>query len=94
MAKKVEEVSIEQIEAQDTSIQMAANKIADDISKETGKVLGEGEKVSIKIPIDKFNPHDDVIPVCINGYNYFIKRGERVKVPAEVAAILENAGYI
>jgi hypothetical protein len=32
--------------------------------------------------------------VCINGYNYFLNRGESVEVPAPVAELLEMAAYI
>lgn len=48
----------------------------------------------IKIPKDPLNRHDETVPVCLNGYNYFIKRGETVEVPETVARVLEEAGYI
>lgn len=31
------------------------------------------------------------VPVSVNGKNYIIKRGEKVKVPASVVAVLQNA---
>lgn len=46
------------------------------------------------MPKDKLNKEDVVVPVCINGYTYQIKRGEWVDVPEEVARILEEAGYM
>ncbi len=52
------------------------------------------EKILIKIPIDPQNPKDVDVYVQINGYPWIIKRGESVKVPVEVAKILEKAKYI
>jgi hypothetical protein len=40
------------------------------------------------------NEEDRVVPVCINGYNYFLNRGETVEVPETVAELLEAAAYI
>ena len=60
----------------------------------TGDALRAGEKVRIKIPEDKQNPRDKVVPVCVNGHLYRINRGEAVEVPRVVADILEGAGYI
>lgn len=66
----------------------------DRMAKEAGeKIKLEGQR-EIKIPKDPLNPKDGVVPVCINGYFYQIKRGEKVKVPESVADVLENAGYI
>lgn len=64
------------------------------VEKATGKALSEQKKVWVRIPADKLNKHDVVVPVCVNGYTYQIKRGERVEVPQTVADILENAGYL
>ena len=67
----------------------------DNMAKEAGKAINEeNEKVRIKIPLDPLNKEDLIVPVCINGYIWNIKRGERGEVPAPVADILENAGYI
>lgn len=52
------------------------------------------QKVTIRIPVDKQNKSDLVVPVCINGRKYHIKRGETVEVPEVVADILAGAGYI
>jgi hypothetical protein len=35
-----------------------------------------------------------VVPVCINGYLYYINRGQTVEVPETVADILAQAQYI
>lgn len=82
MAKK--EINAEQLTDRDI----------DNVAKETGAALKVEDKVKIKIPLDKNNKEDLVVPVCINGYVYQIKRGERVEVPQTVADILEEANYI
>lgn len=56
--------------------------------------LDNQPKVRIKIPVDPRNPKDKVVPVGINGYFYYINRGETVEVPEVVADILEKAKYI
>lgn len=66
----------------------------DNMAKEAGKEINKEEKVKVKIPVDPLNPKDEVVPVCINGYFWYIKRGERVEVPKVVEEVLENAGYI
>jgi hypothetical protein len=64
------------------------------VEKATGEELAKSKKVRIRLPKDKLNKEDVVVPVCINGYTYQIKRGEWVDVPEEVARILEEAGYM
>lgn len=64
------------------------------VEQETGEALGKSKKVRIKVPADKLNKEDVIVPVCINGYTYQIKRGEWVDVPEEVAKILDDAGYM
>lgn len=64
-------------------------------SKKTAKELKNTQKmVQITIPVSELNPHDTVVPVCINGYLWQIKRGEEVTVPEEVKNILKEAKYI
>lgn len=58
------------------------------------KMFENGEMKEIAIPIDQLNKKDSFVPVSINGYIWKIKRGVTVKVPAEVARILKEAGYI
>lgn len=78
----------------DKSVMNETDKIADEKeAKATAKELKK-DMVKIKIPVDPQNPKDIVVPVMINGYMWFINRGETVEVPAEVANILENAKYI
>lgn len=71
-----------------------ADMVGEIVEKETGAELAKGKKVRIRLPIDKLNKEDVIVPVCINGYTYQIKRGEWVEVPEEVARILEEAGYM
>lgn len=66
----------------------------DKIAKNTGKALKKEKQVEIKIPKDPLNKNDEYVPVCINGYIYQIKRGEKVEVPEAVRDILEEAEYI
>ena len=68
--------------------------IGEIVQKQTGDELPKGKKVRIRLPMDKLKLADVVVPVCINGYTYQIKRGEWVDVPEEVARILEEAGYM
>lgn len=63
-------------------------------ARKWGETYGKEPRVRIKIPKDPLNRHDETVPVCLNGYNYFIKRGETVEVPETVARVLEEAGYI
>ena len=63
-------------------------------ARSTGAVLAKEKKVRIKIPEDHKNPMNRVVPVCINGYLYYINRGETVEVPEMVADILSQAQYI
>ena len=66
----------------------------DAISESVGDTLRKSDKVRIKIPIDQLNKSDKVVPVCVNGHIYRINRGETVEVPAVVAEVLEQGGYI
>ena len=63
-------------------------------ARSTGAVLAKEKKVRIKIPEDRKNPMNRVVPVCVNGYLYYINRGETVEVPETVAEILTQAQYI
>lgn len=66
----------------------------DEQSKKTGEILAKEPKVKIRIAPDVFGQGDQTVPVCINGYHYFIRRGETVEVPSTVAKILEEANYL
>ncbi len=63
-------------------------------ARSTGAALAKTKKVRIKIPLDRKNPANQVVPVAINGYLYYINRGQSVEVPQAVADILTEAGYI
>lgn len=65
-----------------------------DPAEVTGKVLAKEDRVRVRIPLNPLNEDDKVVPVCVNGYNYFVNRGEAVEVPKTVAEILEAASYI
>ena len=63
-------------------------------ARSTGAMLAKEKKVRIKIPEDHKNPMNRVVPVCVNGYLYYINRCEPVEVPETVADILSQAQYI
>ena len=62
-------------------------------AKRTADKLNK-DLVKIKIPMDKENPGEKLVPVTINGWTWTIMRGETVEVPEAVAKILEDANYI
>ncbi|MDP4147612.1 MAG: hypothetical protein Q8936_24615 [Bacillota bacterium] len=84
--ENVEEVKVVTPKISDSEI--------DKMSKVIGKEINKQPKVKLRIPKDKLNPKDIVVPVCVNGYNFFINRGETVEVPEVVYDILVEAGYI
>ena len=69
-------------------------KLLDPETEKTAKALAAQPKIRVRIPKNELNEDDRVVPVSINGYNYFINRGESVEVPKTVAELLEGAGYI
>ncbi len=71
-----------------------SQKEIDEISKKTGKYLEGQEKVMVRIPAIPGTQDDTYVECCINGYNYIIKRGESVSIPAAIAELLKNAGII
>ena len=62
-------------------------------AKRTADKLNK-DLIKIKIPLDKENPGEKLVPVTINGWTWTIKRGESVEVPVAVAKLLEDANYI
>ncbi len=58
------------------------------------RALNAQKKVRVRIPLHPLNEDDRVVPVSVNGYNFFIRRGEWVEVPETVAELLANADYI
>lgn len=66
----------------------------DEMAKESAKLAEENGRVKVRVPIDQLNKDDKVVHVIVNGYPYYVKRGESQMVPEVVAQILEEAGYI
>ncbi len=71
-----------------------SDKEIDKMAEDFGEILNKENKVTIKIPFDGKNPSDTTVPVGLNGYIYYIKRGQKVEVPETIANILEEAKYI
>lgn len=71
-----------------------SDKEIDKMAEDFGEILNKEPKVTIKIPFDSKNPSDTTVPVGLNGYIYYIKRGQKVEVPETIANILEEAKYI
>lgn len=89
-----EELAKKQAEVEARQKEITERELAQE-SKKTAKELKNTQKmVQITIPVSELNPQDTVVPVCINGYLWQIKRGEEVTVPEEVKNILKEAKYI
>ena len=54
-------------------------KLLDAETEKTAKELAAQPKVHVRIPKNELNEDDCVVPVSVNGYNYFINRGESVE---------------
>lgn len=91
MARKTDVLENGEMQEQEAS---ASDGTLDAEARRWGKVYGAEPKVRIKIPKDPLNKQDETVPVCLNGYNYLIRRGEAVDVPKTVADVLTEAGYI
>jgi len=78
----------------DSTSKGISQKEIDEIAKKTGKYLEGQEKVMVRIPTIQGEQEDTYVECCINGYNYIIKRGESVSIPASIAELLRNAGII
>ena len=70
------------------------SRLLDPETEKIAKALAAQPKVRVRIPKNELNEDDRVVPVSVNGYNYFINRGESVEVPQTLAELLEGAGYI
>ena len=70
------------------------SRLLDPETEKIAKALAAQPKVRVRIPKNELNEDDRVVPVSVNGYNYFINRGESAEVPQTVAELLEGAGYI
>ena len=64
-----------------------------DTKENTDTSINSSEMVSVKLPLDPFNPHIDYIDVAINGVWFKIKRGIKTSVPKFVSDVLDKAGY-
>lgn len=84
--RKTEELKEEALPVSDTTF--------DADSKKWGKLYASEPKRRIKIHLPKNSRDLSPVPVCINGYTYFINKGEYVEVPETVAKILEKGNYI
>lgn len=69
------------------------NTQMDQEAKKWGEILAKQPKRRIKIK-PKNDKDKEPVPVGINGYFYYINKGETVEVPESVALILEEADYI
>lgn len=90
---------IENVEKQAETIKAEEKKPLTDAdfdreAKKWGKIYAKEPKRKIKIYLPKDSKDIAPVPVIINGYSYFINKGETVEVPETVAKILENANYI
>lgn len=90
---------IENVEKQAETIKAEEKKPLTDAdfdkeAKKWGKIYAKEPKRKIKIYLPKDSKDTSPVPVIINGYSYFINKGETVEVPESVAKILENANYI
>ena len=93
-SKKEEVIKVEDNKPTKNETPELTDNQLDNMAKTAGNEINKQDKIKIKIPIDKQNKTDSVVPVCINGYIWQIKRGESVEVPEVVADILTEAGYI
>ena len=69
-------------------------KVLDTELQRVAELLAAQKKVRVKISINPLNPDDRTVPVCVNGYSFFILRGQTVEVPQTVADLLAGAAYI
>lgn len=62
--------------------------------KKMKDILDKEPKKTIRLPLLKDRNATDSVSVCINGYIYQVQRGVTVEVPAPVATLLEEGGYM
>lgn len=95
-AFRIEKINVEQeLQSQKNTIKLTKEIEKKDFAeaRRTAEILKQ-DIVKIKVPVDKNNRDDLLVPVTINGYTWTIKRGETVEVPAAVADLLEQADYL
>ena len=70
----------------------SAQDSVDKSVKAVGKAIANEPWEEVLLP--DFNGRGEPVECCLNGYNYIIKRGERVKIPRPIVALLKNAGIL
>ncbi len=91
----------EQAEIAAEQNEVEAEKTTKKTAKKKATVPGErvapaeyGPDVVIHVTKDPLNPDLIEIPVCINEYEWIVKRGEKQTVPQAVVDVLTQAGYL
>lgn len=79
-------------ETTENSVKKMTDKDFDILARKFGeKVKAEGTTMVRIMPQEG---KEEIVPVIINGYPWYIKRGEKTEVPMCVARVLEEAGLI
>ena len=99
VTEELETAIIENVEKIEETVKAEEKKHLTDAdfdreAKKWGKIYAKEPKRKIKIYLPKDSKDTAPVPVIINGYSYFINKGETVEVPESVAKILEKANYI
>lgn len=63
----------------------------DAIALRTKADLMKQDKVKLRVPFNPMGTGDALIPININGFRWFLKPGETVEVPEEIAKIFEES---
>ena len=63
----------------------------DSIALRTKEDLMKQPKVKLRVPFNPMGTGDALIPININGFRWFLKPGETVEVPEEIAKIFEES---
>lgn len=91
-AKAVRSRKSQDANSAEDSVKKITDADLDRMAKTFGNSVKTMPKRTIKIPV--IEGAEPVVPVIINGYPWYINRGERVEVPEIVAYELEQAGII
>lgn len=79
-------------EGMEAPVKKMTDKDFDALARKFGqKAKAEGTTMVRIMPQEG---REDIVPVIINGYPWYIKRGEKTEVPMCVARVLEEAGLI
>lgn len=63
----------------------------DSIALRTKADLMRQPKVKLRVPFNPMGTGDALLPININGFRWFLKPGETVEVPEEIAKIFEES---